>query len=165
MINFNADEIFEMAEQIERNGAKFYRKAAKPAAGENRDLLLRLADMEDDHEKTFADMRAELSAGEKQSITADPDNTAALYLQTAADCKVFASDPSEALSGAEPMESILGTAIGLEKDSIVFYESMKVVVSGPAGKDRIDAIIKQEIGHIVDLARQLDALGKKMEKR
>ena len=27
-ITFNADEIFEMAEQIERNGATFYREAA-----------------------------------------------------------------------------------------------------------------------------------------
>ncbi len=26
---FNADEILEMAEQIERNGARFYRKAAE----------------------------------------------------------------------------------------------------------------------------------------
>ena len=33
MITFNPDEIFEMAEQIERNGAKFYRKAAERTAG------------------------------------------------------------------------------------------------------------------------------------
>ena len=32
MITFNADEVFEMAEQIERNGAAFYRKAAQGAA-------------------------------------------------------------------------------------------------------------------------------------
>ena len=158
MINFNADEIFEMAEQIERNGAKFYRKAAEPAAGPSRDLLLRLAAMEDDHQKTFAAMRAELSAGEQQILTADPDNTAALYLQAMADGKVFAADPSQALSGKEPMADILDTAIGLEKDSIVFYESMKDVVAGAAGKDRMDAIISQEIGHIVDLTEQLRTL-------
>ena len=29
---FNTDEIFEIAEQIERNGAKFYRRAAKSVA-------------------------------------------------------------------------------------------------------------------------------------
>ena len=29
VIPFSADEVFEMAEQIERNGAKFYRAAAK----------------------------------------------------------------------------------------------------------------------------------------
>lgn len=32
--NFNADEIFEMAEEIERNGAKFYRKAAEGSVSE-----------------------------------------------------------------------------------------------------------------------------------
>ncbi len=28
-ISFNLDEIFEMAEQIEKNGANFYREAAR----------------------------------------------------------------------------------------------------------------------------------------
>ena len=28
---FNADEVFEMAEKIEKNGADFYRKAAEKA--------------------------------------------------------------------------------------------------------------------------------------
>jgi rubrerythrin len=158
MITFNADEIFEMAEQIERNGAKFYRKAAEPAGGESRDLLLRLAAMEEDHERTFAAMRAELAPAETQSTTFDPDNEAALYLRAMADGKVFTADPSEALSGQEPMEDILQTAIGLEKDSIVFYESMKDAVPAAAGGGRLDGIIRQEIGHIVELTKQLEAL-------
>ena len=67
-ITFNADEIFEMAEQIERNGVKFYNKAAGNVSdGEVRAMLLALAEMEVDHEKTFSAMRAELSDPEKQS--------------------------------------------------------------------------------------------------
>jgi len=51
---FNADEIFEMAEQIERNGAKFYRRAAEQVTSpDGSELLLNLAVMEDVHEKTF----------------------------------------------------------------------------------------------------------------
>ncbi len=157
MISFNADEIFEMAEQIERNGAKFYRKAAESIADDDRDLLLRLAAMEDEHERTFAAMRGQLSEDEKTPITFDPDNEAALYLQAMADGKVFKSDPSEALSGDESIQDILKTAIGLEKDSIVFYASMKDVVPKSAGKEKVDAIIKEEIGHIVDLTKQLTA--------
>ena len=34
--DFNADEIFEIAEQIERNGAKFYRTAAESVADEDK---------------------------------------------------------------------------------------------------------------------------------
>ena len=156
MIVFNADEIFEMAEQIERNGAKFYRKAAESIA-DARDLLLRLAAMEDEHERTFAAMRSELSEDEKTPLTFDPDNEAALYLQAMADGNVFKSDPSESLSGNESILDILKTAIGLEKDSIIFYTSMKDVVPKTAGKEKVDAIIKEEIGHVVDLTKQLIA--------
>ncbi|MBL7153969.1 MAG: rubrerythrin, partial [Phycisphaerae bacterium] len=62
---FNADEVFEMAEQIEVNGARFYRAAAKkfPALDQ---MLLELAAMEDEHQRTFAAMRAELSAAEQE---------------------------------------------------------------------------------------------------
>ena len=56
--DFNADNVFEMAEQIERNGALFYRQAANDVADPDaKQFLLDLAAMEDDHEKTFAVMR------------------------------------------------------------------------------------------------------------
>ena len=160
MVTFNADEVFEIAVQIERNGAKFYRKAADSVDGGNRDLLLGLAMMEDDHRKTFAAMRAELTDAEKRAVTADPNNQAVLYLQAMADGKVFSADPSEALTGDEPMEEILNTAIGLEKDSIVYYEGMKAVVPATAGREQIDGIIRQEMGHILDLTKQLEVLKK-----
>lgn len=160
MITFNADEIFEIAEQIERNGAMFYRKAAEPAEGGNRDLLLQLAAMEEDHRETFAAMRAGLTEADKRSITPNPGNQALLYLQAMAYGKVFSADPSEGMTGTEPMEEILNTAIDLEKDSIVFYEGLKAVVPATAGKERVEAIIDQELGHIVDLTKQLEVLKK-----
>ena len=160
MITFNADEVFEMAEQIERNGANFYRKAAEPAEGDSRRLLLRLADMEDEHERTFAAMRAEVSQPEKRPVTVDPDNEGALYLRAMADGKVFQADPAGMLTGDESGQDILDTAIGLEKDSIVFYQSMKEVVPKSLGQDRLDSIIREEIGHILDLIQQLGALTK-----
>ncbi|MHC5076741.1 MAG: ferritin family protein, partial [Planctomycetota bacterium] len=57
-ITFNADEIFEMAIEIEQNGAKFYREAAQNAAEEDtKKMLLEMAAMEDGHIKTFEAMR------------------------------------------------------------------------------------------------------------
>ena len=46
-------------------------------------------------------------------------------------------------------------AIGLEQDSIVFYLGMKDMVAGSLGKDRIDGIIKEEMYHVVTLAKPL----------
>jgi len=160
-IQFNADEVFEMAEQIERNGAKFYRKAAKGAedAGTEK-FLLELAAMEDDHEKTFASMRAALSPQERTSTVFDPEGEAGMYLQAMAGGYVFDMrvDPAELLTGQETLPEVLRTAIGLEKDSIVFYLGMKEMVPERLGKDKITGIIKEEMGHITTLSNKLASL-------
>ena len=60
--DFNADEIYEMAQQIERNGAAFYRKAAESVEdASGKELLLNFADMEVAHEKVFAELKKDLS--------------------------------------------------------------------------------------------------------
>ena len=162
-ITFNADEIFEIAEQIERNGVKFYRNASEKFSDPaSRDKLLELAAMEEQHEKTFAAMRAELPVGERMITVFDPENQAALYLRSVAEGKVFdvKRDPSEILSEGIRIEEILQIAIGLEKDSIVFYTGIKEMVPEKLGKGKINDIIKEEIGHINDLSKQLELLRK-----
>ncbi len=53
-VGFTAFEIFEIAEQIERNGAKFYRQAADMTSDKSMShFFCQLAEMEDNHEKTF----------------------------------------------------------------------------------------------------------------
>ncbi len=156
---FNADEVFEMAEQIERNGAKFYR-AASEKFPEVRQLLSDLAGMEDEHEKTFAAMRAELSGIEVEPPVFDPDDIAQMYLRAMADEHVFniKADPVEQLADQETPEDVLKMAMGLERDSIAFYVGLKESVSPRAGKDKVEAIIKEEIGHIATLSQTLEAL-------
>ena len=156
---FNANEVFEMAEQIERNGGKFYRAAADkfPDLSE---LLLELASMEDEHEKTFKVMRTELTGTEENPPVFDPDGEAQLYLRVMADEHVFdtKTDPAEILSELETKTEVLKMAIGAEKDSIVFYTGLKESTSRKAGKDKVDAIIKEEFGHIAILKKKIDEL-------
>jgi rubrerythrin len=157
-ITFNADEIFEMAEEIERNGAKFYRRAAKNAADRSSGaILLKLAEMEDQHEKTFAAMRKELPPRDQAPTAFDPDSEAALYLQSIADGHVFNvnADPSRTLTGRETAAQVLKIAIGLEKDSIVFYLGMQNLVGKMLGRDRIGGIMKEELEHITLLSGEL----------
>ena len=162
---FNADEIFEIAEQIERNGARFYRRAAGFALGDKAQKLLgKLAEMEERHEKTFAAMRAVLLQRHPDwaADLADRNggNEATLYLRALAEGRVFdlQADPSALLSGKETLDSILKTAIGLEKDSIIFYLGIKEAVPADLGRDKIDAIIREEMTHITILDRELAAL-------
>ncbi len=160
-ITFNADEIFEMATTIERNGARFYRRTAEAARDEGtKNVLLSLAVMEDDHLRRFAAMRSRLDDSKKQATVFDPEGDAAKYLQAMADGRVFdiRVDPAKLVTGQETPQHVLKTAIGLEKDSIVFYLGMRDLVSDAAGKDDIEAIIREEMAHITTLSKRLGEL-------
>ena len=154
MYDFNADDIFEIAEQLERNGAQFYRTAAESTQdADARELLLKLAAMEDDHEKTFAQMRSELKASEKKATVFDPEGDAVAYLRALADTRVFFEKPIDTSS----LEAILKDAITAEKDSIVFYLGMREAVPADLGRHRLDDVIQEEMGHIRLLSKSLVA--------
>jgi len=159
--SFNAEEMFEMAERIERNGAKFYRTAAEAISEASiRRRLVELAAWEEEHEKTLAAMRAQLTAEERTPTAFDPDEQSGLYLAAMADRRVFdvSSDPTALLTCKETLAEILQGALGREKDSVVFYTGMLEYVPKRLGKDRIEGIIREEMGHIALLSKELRAL-------
>jgi len=160
-ITFNADEIFEMAEEIERIGARYYREAAEKAPDkETKQMLLDMAEMEDGHLKTFVEMRKELSGREKEPMAFDPDNQAAMYLQTMADARGMEGriSPTQKLTGNESIKEILDIAVNSENESVVFYLNLKGLVPPKAGRDKVEEIIIEELGHITDLLRKLKSL-------
>ncbi|MFP4040794.1 MAG: ferritin family protein [Desulfosudaceae bacterium] len=153
--DFNIDEILAIAEEIERNGAAFYRTAAEGAPDEaTRNTLNELARMEDQHEQTFISLRAELSVDDKKPGAFDPEDETAKYLKALADRRVF-HDKAVDLSS---LEEVLQEAIQTEEDSIAFYVGMRDLVPPRLGKDKISNIIKEEMGHLVLLTDKLEAL-------
>jgi len=155
--DYTANDILEMAIQIEKNGAAFYRNASESVADKaHKQLLLDLAKMEDQHERTFAEMKSALSEEEKKSTTFDPNEEAGMYWKALADTRVFFE--KEMPSGSPAMKEILKEAIVAEKDSIVFYLGMKEFVPEKLGKNRVEQIIKEEMGHIKLLSNHLTKL-------
>lgn len=159
MARFNVDEIFEMAEQIERNGARFYRAAAEGFDDDKRKSWLeKLAVMEDNHEKIFREIRSEVVTKKyKEPTVFDPRDEAVLYLQAMADGHVFdtKTDPAEKLSGQESLAEVLRVALGMERDSIAFYVGLKAVIPAKLGQDKVDWIIREEMKHIALLSGEL----------
>lgn len=152
---FNAAEIFTMAEQIERDGAEFYRAAAgRLDDASARELLLEFAAMEDDHLRTFSAMKAELTKAEARGTTFDPQGEAGLYLEALAGTRVFFHKDIDT-SG---LEGILKAAVGAEKDSILFYVGMKDLVAESLGRGRVEEIIREEMRHIRILGEKLASL-------
>lgn len=152
---FNIDEIFEIAEQLEKNGAEFYSKAAAEVKdAEIRKLLSELAAMEAEHKDTFSYMRSQLIKGESFGEMFDPQGEAVLYLRALADTRIFFERQIDVSSA----EEVLKEAIAAEKDSIVFYLGMKDIIPDDLGKEKMQAVIKEEMSHIRILSRQLMAL-------
>lgn len=159
-IEFNADEVFKIAEKIEANGAAFYRRAAElHPAPHNKEFLLKLAGMEDQHLATFSAMRAKLENADREETAYDPMGESLLYLKALADQHGGEGSPDAQtkLTGKETMEQVLRTAMDLERKSILFYIGLRDLVPARLGGDRIEVIIDEEKQHLVILAHEMQA--------
>ena len=155
---FNAQEIFEMAIQMERDGEAFYRQAAEEMSDSGViELLSKLAEMEVEHEKTFTRMKDAFL--QKETELFDPDGDAVLYLRSLAEGKIF--DRDKTISSGETPEDVMETAIGLEKDSISYYVGIQRLVPNELGQNQIDEIIREEMRHVIMLRKELNRLAPK----
>ena len=159
----SAGEIFDIAIQIERNGAAFYRKAACAAAEEQiRQELNALAAMEDAHQKIFTDLKRSLVPDDREPEWYDADGDAAAYPESFASGKVFdmTQDLSSQLSPAAPLRDVLRLALERERDSVVFFVGLQRLIPPSMGRDQVEAIVDEELSHITLLSKryaELDA--------
>lgn len=161
---FNADEIFEIAIKIERNGQAFYAKAAEKFAAnpELKKLMEDLVVWESSHEKLFKQMKSDFAAKHPDSIAIDPDNQSALYLQAIADGKIFhlSTMEEEAAKVSDNILQVLDYAIAKEKDAAVFFMSLQNLIPDQEGKSKIQDVIQEELGHAIYLAEKKQAFAK-----
>ena len=155
-VTLNAIEVFEIAQQIERNGAKFYRKAAELFnESDMSNMFLELADWENRHEQVFIGMGDKIvdstqkTTKELEKKDFDPKLMACLT--------VFGtvSDPIHNLKSIQKITDALKTAIEKEKDTITFYEGLKDFVKDRDDQSKVDAIIEEETHHIKILNQAL----------
>ena len=160
-ITFNADEIYNIAEQIEQNGYKFYSDSAKRVQGPlAKQVLQDLANMELDHLKTFQSLHAKLSEQASEEITWDPQGEAGAYLQAAADSHVFKTnaDPTSLLKDSGDAREVLELALQFEKDTVVYFLGVADMVPERLGKADVMGLVRQEQGHIALIQRTLSKL-------
>lgn len=158
-IYFNADEVFEMAEEIERQGAQFYQKAAalfdEP---EIKQMLTNLSGMEVGHEKLFSSMRSRILSDTYKGY--DPDEMVAAYIKAFTDGKVFdvKKNMCDALTDKTTLRDVLSMAIEAEKNSIAFYTGIKMLVPEALGQENLEKIIVEEMRHFVSLTDKLSCI-------
>ena len=146
-VHFTGKEVLDMAVKIEENGLKFYTDAGKTAKDKDVKALFKaIAEDEGRHIRVFQDLKKLL--GETEN--AEPfDEETESYLRAFADTEVFASPEGGKKLGKEVSSEAeaIDFAIGMEKDSILFYyEILKMIRE----KDKavVDTLIDQEKDHL-----------------
>ena len=111
---FNANEIFQIAIDIEENGKRFYQKAIDLVDNPDvKALLASLAQDEVEHLRRFTELKAQLPKAAAKDTIWDPEHEMNQYLQMMADMNVFRSDLDlgEVLSGVKNLEDVLRLGI------------------------------------------------------
>jgi len=147
---FSATDIVEIAIEIEKNGRTFYTEFSKKLKEEKaKDFFLYMSEEEADHEKKFKEILSSVMKHEPcESYSQD---YFAYFNAIAQDC-IFndAQELKERFSRVESARGAIDFSIGIEKDSILIYESMKKMVPDK-DKPLIEEIISQEKEHVLKL--------------
>ena len=155
---FNANEIFQIAIDIEENGKRFYEKAIDLVDNPDvKALLASLAQEEVEHLKRFAELKAQLPKAAAEDTIWDPEHEMNQYLQMMADMNVFRSnlDLGEVLSSVKNLEDVLRLGIQFEKDSIVFYITIQDATEEKKGREFIGQLVNEEKKHLRRLSLEL----------
>jgi rubrerythrin len=153
MPRFSTNEVIEMAVQIERSGYAFYNEALnnKAIKDSTHKLLTLLRDQEVKHEKFFLSLRDEkdlLNLEESQ----DWDMISS-YIKMITDSRLF-SDEKSAIKLATNAKSdleIIDYAITFEKDTLLFFHTLKDKIENDKTRMIVQEIIQEEITHVFRL--------------
>jgi rubrerythrin len=158
-VELSAFEVLDIADKIERNGAKFYRQAAglidDPSVSA---LFANLAEWEARHVEVFRQMRERLSDQRWQQGELAPRRVDSPNARVMAGLAVFGiqADPAAELSGRESKADVLRMAVEKERDSIVYYTGLKDFIPHQADRDVIEKVVQEEMRHVRILMQSLE---------
>ncbi len=147
---FSATDIVEIAIEIEKNGRIFYKEFSKKLKEEKaKEFFLYMSEEEAEHENKFKEILS--SVMKHEPCESYPQDYFA-YFNAIAENYVFnnTEELKERFSGIKLERDAIDFSIGIEKDSILVYESMKKIIPDK-GKPLIEEIISQEKEHVTKL--------------
>lgn len=163
IFGFNAGEVFRIALKIEEDGKLFYDTAQdKIDNNEVIELFKALSLAEVQHREYFASLLAKLPDSAKSNTVWDPDGEMDRYLASVAGMHVFHKDDSveQKVASIKSEEDAIKLALDFEKDSIVFFLSIKQQTEETRGREMIDTLIYEELAHHKRLTLELLKLKK-----
>jgi rubrerythrin len=151
-----AFEVLKIAEQMERNAARFYRKAAgmynDPSLSK---LFSELAQWEKRHVEVFADMKNQFPEQAWEQGSSDPERVDIARLDVPPLVFDEHSDPAKELTGNETRAEVLNLALKKERYTIGYYTSLTEFALGQENIKVIRNILQEEKRHVRILVQSL----------
>jgi rubrerythrin len=147
---FSAEEIIDLAIQIEENGEKVYRTAMDKISDPSLSSLLEwLADEEARHRDWFNELKNTI-----ESSAVDPllEERGKSILRSVVGEQSFSLDEAD-FSRIDTVKDLLRLAIEFEQDTILFYEMIQSFVQDHEARDHLRKIIEEENRHIMLLEK------------
>lgn len=148
MENYSISEAIEQAIQTEKMGYDFYTKMTERFEKDDnlKKLFDTLALKEREHEKTFSDLMKKVSHQIPENWT-----EVSMYLRAIVESEFFLGK-EKSLASLEHLKSVedaVAFAIGFEKETLLYFHSLKDAIKE---HEIIDEIINEEKSHIVWLS-------------
>lgn len=145
MEKYSVNEIMEQAVQTEKLGYEFYTKMAERFKKDEdlQKLFETLAIKELSHEKIFSEFKEKV---ELQIV--ENWQEVSIYLRAIIESEFFLGKNKSlpSLEHLNTVEDAVHYAIGFEKETLLYFHSLRDVVKE---KEMIDEIIKEEQSHII----------------
>lgn len=153
---FSMKEIIDLAVQIERNGERVYRNAAKEHSNPSLTSILKwLADEEGQHADWFSRLKTSI---QDSTVDRELDEMGAAMLRGVLGDQAFSLQEAD-FRQEERLEDLIGKAIEFEKDTVLFYEMMASFIDNQQSLQELKAIIEEENRHVRLLEQHLAELG------
>ncbi|MBN2071184.1 MAG: ferritin family protein [Candidatus Krumholzibacteriota bacterium] len=160
-ITFNADEVFEMGMDIEKNGEAYYKKAAELAKDPKvKKVFEYLAKEEKSHWEIFKKLRDTLGGDSATPTVMDPEGVNNLYLEALVKSRLFSNEKEAEQVAEKAADAIdaLNAALIFEKDTILFFSTMKSMTRADLGSEKINLLIAEEQKHIIRISEEIKKL-------
>ena len=164
MQNFSVLEAVEVALMMEEEGIRFYTLAERKTGDpEMKKLFTFLREKEHQHIETFRRLYSDLAARE-----ADPDAELWLldadvssYFRAFVESSVLPTKGAAdaAIAGLHGVTDILGLALRIEKESILFYHELLAHAPWPEARVLVEKVIAEERRHVAFIHEKLASLG------
>jgi rubrerythrin len=145
---FTIEEILDMAIRIEKNGEAVYRNAIEEISNPALVSLLEwMADEEVNHAKWFFDLQQELETPSKNPFVDDLNQK---FLSDIIGDQSFSLKEVD-FSQVKHICALIEIFIEFEKDSILFYEMLQMLIQEEDTLIQLKKIITEEYNHIQQL--------------